>query len=274
MQWKNLFTPVANLPVDEARAFMSKRSVGDFELLDVRQPKEYQQGHIPGSRLIPLGDLPGRVSELDRQKPLIVYCAVGGRSKAAAQYLAGQGFVEVYNLTGGIKAWSGDKVGGEPEAGLELLPAEADFGDALQLSFAMEEGLQRFYQKLQAEAATEETRHLFARLAGFEEKHKARLAALYSERQGRELKVAVEPTSMMEGGGSFADQLAAVSGSLNKVTAVLDYAMALETQAFDLYGRLAVQSLHPDTKALFFGLMDEERTHLEYLTRELERLLP
>lgn len=275
MQWKNLFTPVADLAVAEARAFMDHRSVGDFELLDVRQPKEYLQAHIPGSRLIPLGELPARLGELDRQKPVIAYCAVGGRSKAAAQYLAGQGFAEVYNLAGGIKAWDGGQVGGEPAAGLELLPAEAPFGDALHLAFAMEEGLQHFYQKLEAVAASAELRQLFARLAGFEEKHKARLAAMFSARENRDMPAVVEPAEVIiEGGGRLADQLLAVSGNLDKVTAALDFAMALETQAFDLYGRLTMQSMNPEAKALFIGLMDEERTHLAFLTRELERHLP
>lgn len=274
MQWKNLFTPVANLDAAEARAFMDQSSVGDFELLDVRQPKEYQQAHLPGSRLIPLAELSSRLGELDRQKPVIVYCAVGGRSKAAAQYLAGQGFGEVYNLIGGIKAWSGGKVGGEPEAGLDLLPAEAEFGDALQLAFAMEEGLQQFYQQLESTAATEEMRHLFARLAGFEAKHKARLAAQFKEREGRELDVVASSAAVvMEGGGRLAEQVATFSSGLNQETAVLEFAMALETQAFDLYGRLAMQSKNHATRILFVGLLDEERTHLDFLARELENIL-
>lgn len=274
MQWKNLFTPVVNLSVAEGRAFMDERSAGDYELLDVRQPKEYQQAHIPGSRLIPLAELPGRLGELHRQKPVIVYCAVGGRSKAAAQYLAGQGFSEVYNLAGGIKAWDSGQVGGAPEAGLELLPVEAEFGDAMQLAFAMEEGLRQFYQHFEAVAATEEIRHLFARLAGFEVKHKARLAALFREREGRELDVAASyPVGIMEGGGRLAAQLAAVSGTLGQLSAVLDFAMALETQAYDLYGRLALHSENQGAKSLFVGLMDEERTHLGFLARELEGVL-
>ncbi len=275
MQWKNLFTPVNKLDVAAARAFMDQRSAGDFELLDVRQPKEYKQSHIPGSRLIPLGELPARLGELDRRKPVIAYCAVGGRSKAAAQFLAGQGFSEVYNLAGGIKAWDGGQVGGESEAGLDLLPTEAEFGDALQLAFAMEEGLQRFYQHLEAAAATDELRHIFARLAGFEERHMARLASLFREREGHELlDLAVTPAAgIMEGGGRIADQIAAASGHVDQLPAVLDFAMALETQAYDLYGRLSLQSKNQNVKSLFISLMDEERTHLGLLARELESLL-
>jgi len=275
MQWKNLFTPVANLSVAEARAFMDQRSTGDYELLDVRQPNEYQQTHIPGSRLIPLGELPARLGELDRRKPVIAYCAVGGRSKAAAQYLAGQGFSEVYNLAGGIKVWDGGKVGGALESGLELLPVEAEFGDALQLAFAMEEGSQHFYQHLEAAAATDELRHLFNRLAGFEERHKARLASLFKEKEGRELDAALAAATVgiMEGGGRLADQVAALPGGPDQITAVLDFAMALETQAYDLYGRLVLHSKNESAKSLFIGLMDEERTHLGFLSRELEGLL-
>jgi len=78
-------------------------------LLDVREPHEVQIGRIPGSILIPLGDLERRSNELDPNKELIVHCKTGGRSSKAVEYLRKRGFQKVSNLTGGILAWS-DKV--------------------------------------------------------------------------------------------------------------------------------------------------------------------
>ena len=78
MKWKSLFKTVNSLNPDEAKAFIAARSVADYQLLDVRQPKEYDKEHLPGARLIPLKQLPERHAGLDRQKPLLVYCAVGG----------------------------------------------------------------------------------------------------------------------------------------------------------------------------------------------------
>ena len=81
----------------------------DFFLLDVREPNEYQIGKIPGSTLIPLGEVPQRVSEIPRDKEIIVHCKMGGRSAKAAAFLRQQGYANVKNLKGGILDWS-DKI--------------------------------------------------------------------------------------------------------------------------------------------------------------------
>jgi sulfur-carrier protein adenylyltransferase/sulfurtransferase len=81
----------------------------DFFLLDVREPNEYQIGKIPGSTLIPLGDVPRRYQEIPRDKEIIVHCKMGGRSAKAAAFLRQQGFKNVKNLKGGILDWS-DKI--------------------------------------------------------------------------------------------------------------------------------------------------------------------
>jgi adenylyltransferase/sulfurtransferase len=81
----------------------------DFFLLDVREPNEYQIGKIPGSTLIPLGEVPQRVNEIPRDKEIIVHCKMGGRSAKAATFLRQQGYTNVKNLKGGITDWS-DKI--------------------------------------------------------------------------------------------------------------------------------------------------------------------
>ncbi len=81
----------------------------DFELIDVREPHEYQIARIPGARLIPLGELPKRMNELDRGSEIVMHCKLGGRSQQAVDFLKQSGFRKVRNMTGGITAWS-DKV--------------------------------------------------------------------------------------------------------------------------------------------------------------------
>ena len=75
-------------------------------LLDVREPWEAEVAVIPGSTLIPLGELGDRISELDPAASVVVYCHSGVRSQYAARQLSGAGFEHVRNLTGGIDAWS------------------------------------------------------------------------------------------------------------------------------------------------------------------------
>ncbi|MGB9414807.1 MAG: molybdopterin-synthase adenylyltransferase MoeB [Acidobacteriaceae bacterium] len=77
----------------------------DVFVLDVREPHEYQIANI-GGHLIPLNDLPKRISELDREKNIVVQCKSGGRSQRGAEFLQQQGFTHVENLAGGITAWS------------------------------------------------------------------------------------------------------------------------------------------------------------------------
>ena len=80
----------------------------DFQLIDVREPHEYQICNIPTAKLIPLGDLPKRVNELDRNREIVAHCKSGVRSGKAVDFLKQAGF-RARNMKGGILAWS-DKV--------------------------------------------------------------------------------------------------------------------------------------------------------------------
>ncbi len=73
-------------------------------LLDVRNLDERDHFHIGGS-FIPLSELPARLGELPRDKPIVVYCHSGYRSQVAVEFLQGEGFLHVKNLVGGIIAW-------------------------------------------------------------------------------------------------------------------------------------------------------------------------
>jgi adenylyltransferase/sulfurtransferase len=81
----------------------------DFKLIDVREPHEFQIGRIPGSTLIPLGELPKHLNELDPSAEYVMHCKMGGRSAKAVELMKQSGFKNVRNMTGGILAWS-DKV--------------------------------------------------------------------------------------------------------------------------------------------------------------------
>src|SRR6267143_1089349 len=78
-------------------------------IVDVREPNEYQINRIPGSTLIPLGDVPKRYSELDPNEEIVVHCKMGGRSAKAADFLRSVGYKRVLNLKGGVLDWI-DKV--------------------------------------------------------------------------------------------------------------------------------------------------------------------
>jgi adenylyltransferase/sulfurtransferase len=79
----------------------------DIELIDVRQPDEYQKAKIEGAKLIPLPEIIQRMDEIDNSKPIVVHCKMGGRSAKAIEFLQAAGFEgDMSNLVGGITAWS------------------------------------------------------------------------------------------------------------------------------------------------------------------------
>ena len=94
---------VPAISVEELKKKLDAKS--DIFILDVREPHEYQICNLNGY-LVPLNDLPKRVSELDSSREIIAHCKMGGRSAKAVQFLRQAGFKKVYNLTGGITAWA------------------------------------------------------------------------------------------------------------------------------------------------------------------------
>jgi len=274
MKWKSLFKKVESLDSEAAKEFIAKRSNSEYQLLDVRQPQEYENEHLPGARLIPLKQLPEKQGDLDRQKPLLVYCASGGRSRAAAQYLGGLGFKEVYNISGGIKKWQGKKATGPEITGLDLINPDADYENSIALSYGLEEGLQQYYATLAEKVEKEDQKKLLTRLAGFEDKHKAWLAKEYEHLLHKDIEVVLpKGGAVMEGGKPVKQLLARVRPELLTTEDILDMAMSFEAQAMDLYSRLAQQAENESSRELFLKLVDEEKMHIGYLEGEYERLI-
>lgn len=94
---------IQELGPEQAQEMLKHRP--EFQLLDVRERWEFQRQHIPGARLIPLGEVAQRLDELDPALPVLCICARGHRSYKAARLLVSEGFAEVVNLTGGTQGW-------------------------------------------------------------------------------------------------------------------------------------------------------------------------
>jgi len=98
--------PETNVPEITARNLKARLDRGDdLYILDVREPHEYQICNIKGN-LIPLGDLTRRVAELDSSREIVAHCKSGKRSAQAVEFLRSAGFKKIWNLKGGITAWS------------------------------------------------------------------------------------------------------------------------------------------------------------------------
>lgn len=94
-----------------------------YQVVDVRFPNEWDAGHIDGARHIPEDDLPDRLDELDRERPVVTVCRAGARSAEAASFLGGEGF-DAQSLDGGMEAWA--------EAGLPLRRTDGEPGTVVE----------------------------------------------------------------------------------------------------------------------------------------------
>ena len=274
MKWKEFFTPAKSMDAADARSYMQNHPEGTFTLLDVRQPGEFEQSRIPGAKLIPLPELPGRTSELDPDKPTLTYCAIGGRSRAAAQYLSGQGFKEVYNLKGGIAAWQGGKASGPAEMGTGYLTGNESVKEVIAVAYGMEKGLAEFYISVARKTEHREVETVLTNLIGIEEKHKEKLYRLY---------VSLDPSAgtpddlerqslsgVMEGGYTTEEFLEQNRSLLGTANHLLSLAMMLETQAFDLYMRYSQKAKDQQSRKVLHEIAEEEKAHIASLGRLLD----
>jgi rhodanese-related sulfurtransferase len=102
-QEKNVKNGIPQITVKELKQRLDAGE--DVQLIDVREPYEYQIAQI-GGKLIPQNDVPNRLNEIDRNREVVVHCKSGGRSQRIAEFLQQAGYPRVVNVAGGITAWS------------------------------------------------------------------------------------------------------------------------------------------------------------------------
>ncbi|HEX8228251.1 MAG TPA: rhodanese-like domain-containing protein [Chloroflexia bacterium] len=101
--------PFAGVPQVDPKATQEHFELGEVDLLDVREPEEWNQGHIEGAKWIPMGHLQTRWRELDAERKLVVVCHSGSRSNYVAAMLRQVG-IDAANLEGGMLAWQAEKL--------------------------------------------------------------------------------------------------------------------------------------------------------------------
>jgi len=199
---------------------------------------------------------------------------MGGRSRAAAQFLAGQGFEEVYNLKGGIAAWQGLKAFGPAEMGMIALRGNETPQEVIVLAYGMEQGLADFYSRVPAMTRDSEVKKIIGKLVQIEEKHKDKLFALYKTlepaTQARDLFEGRIVSGVMEGGFTGEEFLEKNKPLLDTVQNLLSLAMMLEAQALDLYTRYAQKVEDIQSRSVLHDIAEEEKAHLATLGSLIE----
>jgi rhodanese-related sulfurtransferase len=101
MATKDPREPFTRISVDEAKEMMDAGAA----VIDVREPHEYTEGHVPGATLIPVNTVYARREELPQDQDVIFVCAIGQRSALGAEMAAASGLTRLFNLEGGTEAW-------------------------------------------------------------------------------------------------------------------------------------------------------------------------
>lgn len=274
----DLFKSAPTIPPDTVREYIKDKKPDEYLLLDVRQPSEYEQGHLPGARLIPISELPNRLGELDPQKQTILYCRSGSRSNSAAGLLIGSGFKNVLNMQGGISRYQGITASGPPEAGLFCFPESLTPGELAAVAWYLEDGTIRFLKSLHADVLSDKPHDILHKLVEEKELHKQKLATLYKELTGKEPEpefpqdvLGIPAHEVMIGCVKISDAVEWSQGkSLNEV---LELVLSLTANTYDLYLKLSRQVKPDEARRVFTLLSEDEQEYVEKAAMAFEKTL-
>ena len=272
----SFFKKVNSILPDEVRKIIKEKSTDEYCLLDVRQPSEYEQGHIPGAKLIPLAELQSNWNKIQPDRMTIVYCRSGNRSRSGVGILNGAGLEDVYNMEGGILAYNGLVAAGPPEAGVFCFPENMAPEQLIAMAWYIEDGSQRYLDAVKDVAQDQDIKDVFISLSGHKIVHKQSLARLFEKISGQtvgdDFPTSVlprPPHRVMAGCVSVPE---AINWSKDKEIAdILDLLMGLEANTFDLYLKLGRQVESDRARSVFMKLSEEEVRHLEQLASIFEK---
>ena len=188
--------------------------------------------------------------------------------------LAGKGFREVINLSGGIKAWNGEKAFYGEEKGLELFDGHELPEQMLIVAYSLEAGLREFYVSMMEKLTDAETRNLFQKLSQIEVKHQDRIFQQYLQISEEEIlreEFEVDRVeTAVEGGLTTEEYISFFSPDLTSAEGIIELAMSIEAQALDLYSRAADRADNTGSKEFLKQIADEEQVHLQQLGKIMD----
>lgn len=190
--------------------------------------------------------------------------------------LAGKGFKQVYNVSGGIKAWKSKTAVGPQTQGMHLFEGGESAEAFLVTAYSLEQGLETFYRDMAGKAGNQAVKDLFEKLATIEEKHMDQVFERYRDlvdsSVSRQTFEAGITASALEGGLTQEQYLELFDPDLSSETEVISMAMSIEAQALDLYQRVADRMTDPDARDAVRKIAKEEAQHLARLGELMDSL--
>ncbi|MCG8473419.1 MAG: sulfurtransferase [Desulfobacterales bacterium] len=256
--------------------YMRKRSDTDYLLVDVREPREYEQSHIPGAQLLPLGQLEARLSHFPPDRDLIFACRSGARSRVAA-LMAADKMAEhgpIFNLDGGLLAWQGHTVTDFPQVKLLLL--EHGMQQTLLAAMDLEKGAWNFYRHVLERYPNAPMARTIEYLSLAESAHAEALYVFWVEAEENppefEDLFAGLSGDILEGGMPFSEAVDRLeSAMLPFDLAVFELALDIEYAAYDLYRSAAETTEIKSLKKLFLDIGEGEKRHMASIVKSLHK---
>ena len=261
-----------NISPETFRQYQKDHGEQEYLLVDVRQPEEYIQEHIPGSKLMPLDELEAVLGELPAQKDIFFYCRSGARSQAAAiiSLDSGNPLQRVYSLIGGMLGWDGQSLADLPR--MAVFEEDAAIPDLMLTSMDLEKAALRFYEFIFDNYADASFAPILKTLSLAEEAHAKTIYAYWQKTQANPLSFkelfASLDGEILEGGETLMDATKRLA-SLNDhdCRAVMEFALNIEIQAYDLYRNMANIMTEATAQDAFLSIAQMEKKHMELLAR-------
>lgn len=267
---------IVALNSEKLRRFIAHRHEKEFALIDVRQPGEYENSHIPGALLIPLPDLVQTMDAVPVDKELIFYCRNGSRSQAAATMVADEDIARktIYNLEGGVTAWEGRTTPGFPR--IRIFEDSDSITEKLRTAMDLEKGALNYYTRIHGLYSEQPWSSVFSELARAERGHARMVFGILTglEAVGEEFESVFDrlPGDVLEGGMALEAALRKVAAVRGRVCMhLIELALQLENQAYDLYRAMADRSIENHAREAFLTIAQAEKGHMRSLARAIDR---
>jgi len=261
-----------NITAEIFRQYQKDHGEREYLLVDVRQPEEYTIGHIPGSKLMPLDELELNLSELPAGKDIFFYCHSGARSQAAAIISLDSGIQlqKVHNLIGGMMGWDGQSLADLPR--MAVFKEDTSMPDLMLTAMGLEKAALRFYETVFESHSEAPYAPILETLSRAEEAHARTIYTYWQRTQENPLSFEELFPSLdgeiLEGGENLMDAIQRLA-SLDDhgCRALMEFALNIEIQAYDLYRNMANILTEATTQDAFLSISQMEKKHMELLAR-------
>lgn len=271
-----------NLNAVELKDYISTHNEKNYTIIDVRQPEEYRQSHIPGSTHIALPTLVSGTVTLPETDDLIFICHSGSRSRTAAIFAASitQENQQIFNMSDGVSGWYGWTLDGTPR--VQLLSGFDDFDEVLYAAMDLEKGAWNYYKTILEKFPEAPFKDAIEYLSLAEADHAEALYHIIKRRKealgegglpGFDDMFSGMKGDILEGGMPLDEAVRELDSIDSDIDVnILEFSLDIEYSAFDLYKNASQMIDDPEIKRILTGIANGEKNHMKQLAKAFSHI--